>query len=90
MCVRAFGRSSDNRILMLGTPSAGSYSIPRLLLGRDALIRSLARWDLSHDVDELLAVFVRFPGILALLPRDDGSGFDFRQLQTVIEDLLGS
>jgi hypothetical protein len=56
------------RVLMLGTPNRGSYSIARILAGQDRLIRILAAADLRHDQYELLEFIRQFEGILELLP----------------------
>ncbi len=56
------------RLVMLGTPNHGSWSIARMLAGHDELTRMLARWDFSHSHQELLAYMVQFPGVLELLP----------------------
>ena len=56
------------RLVLLGTPTAGSYVIPRLLLGRERSLRMLAALDRQHSVKELVAVLGRFPGLLEMLP----------------------
>ncbi|HEB68162.1 MAG TPA: CHAT domain-containing protein, partial [Desulfobulbus sp.] len=60
-----------SRILMLGTPNRGSYSIPRIFARQERMIQTLALADLRHDQDQLLDVLRKFPGILELLPVDD-------------------
>ncbi len=59
-----------SRVLMLGTPNRGSWSIPRIFARQDRLIKTLAAADLRHDHDELLDVLRRFQGMLELLPLD--------------------
>jgi tetratricopeptide (TPR) repeat protein/pimeloyl-ACP methyl ester carboxylesterase len=61
---------SGSRLLMLGTPNGGSYVIPRMILGRERLLRQLALIDLRHDRRELSEIVSRFRGLLELLPVD--------------------
>ncbi|MBL7764827.1 MAG: CHAT domain-containing protein [Chitinophagaceae bacterium] len=56
------------RILLLGTPWLGSYRIPNVLAGRDGIIKTISKLDLSHTTGELVDLFAKFPGILSLLP----------------------
>jgi pimeloyl-ACP methyl ester carboxylesterase len=56
------------RLIMLGTPNAGSYVIPRLLLGHERLLKLFTVADFAHDKKELLDIFARYPGILEMLP----------------------
>ena len=76
-----FAEHPDARVLMLGTPSRGSMSIPRLLLGRDELIGQLSLLDPFHGRQDLLQIFRRLPGILALLPQNTAD-FDFSSVDT--------
>jgi pimeloyl-ACP methyl ester carboxylesterase len=59
---------SGGRLLMLGTPNGGSFVIPRLLLGRERLMRQLALLDLRHSQRQLLDIVSRYPGLLEMLP----------------------
>ena len=61
---------SGSRVLMLGTPNRGSWSIPRIFAGQDRLVKILAAADLRHDHNELLDVLREFQGVLELLPLD--------------------
>lgn len=58
----------QSRLVMLGTPNAGSHAVLRMLLGRDGLLQGLAMVDSEHTLSELLAIFTRYPGLLTLLP----------------------
>jgi pimeloyl-ACP methyl ester carboxylesterase len=60
-----------SRVLMLGTPNRGSWSIPRIFARQDRLIKMLAAADLRHNHNELLNVLREFQGMLELLPLDD-------------------
>lgn len=61
-------KREGNRLVMLGTPNRGSYSVARLLLGHDRLARLLALLDFKHDLKSILKVLIHFPGILEMLP----------------------
>ncbi|WP_341835988.1 CHAT domain-containing protein [Chitinophaga pollutisoli] len=54
--------------LLLGSPLGGTYRIPQLLFGEDAVMRQLAGLDLYHSTAELTEVFAGLPGLLCLLP----------------------
>ncbi|MBL3599258.1 MAG: CHAT domain-containing protein [gamma proteobacterium endosymbiont of Lamellibrachia anaximandri] len=62
---------TGSRVLMLGTPNRGSYSIPRIFSRQDSTVKMLALADLRHNQDQLLAVLSEFRGMLELLPVDD-------------------
>ena len=78
-----------SRVLMLGTPNRGSYSIPRIFARQDRLIRILAAADLRHDHDELLAVLRKFQGILELLPVDADHRLPAEELWHDFQEVLG-
>jgi pimeloyl-ACP methyl ester carboxylesterase len=59
---------AGGRLIMLGTPNHGSFSVPQVITGVDALVRKLALLDLTHSRAELLDVFTSFPGLYQLLP----------------------
>lgn len=65
------------RVLMLGTPNEGSYEIPRVLLGMGRNINLVAMLDLTQNKKTLLQQFVRYPGLLNLLPAF--GAIDFRE-----------
>lgn len=58
----------QSRLVMLGTPNGGSYSVLRMLLGRDPMLQGLALVDAEHTLVEWLEFFSGCPGLLALLP----------------------
>lgn len=70
------------RILLLGSPLRGSFRIASVLFGEDELIKQLALIDFKNTKKQLLETFVKFPGILGLLPHDSDSGNDFGQTVT--------
>ena len=57
------------RLIMLGTPNQGAYSMVENLLGKGDTLRSLARLDLGHDLRQVLEIVGGFPGALQLLPK---------------------
>lgn len=60
--------SKGFRLLFLGAPLGGSFRIPYVLFGQDAIISKLSMIDIFHTKKELLQVFSQMPGILSLLP----------------------
>ena len=56
------------RVVMLGTPNRGSYSIVMTLTGDERMVQLLALADLEHSQAELQAVLAGFPGLYDLLP----------------------
>jgi pimeloyl-ACP methyl ester carboxylesterase len=56
------------RVVLLGTPLEGSWSIVDLLLGRDPTLRRLALVDVMHTAPQLLSWIRTFPGVLEMLP----------------------
>jgi len=57
-----------SRLVMLGTPNNGSFSILHVLLGRDKILRMLAALDFRHSKREILEIISRYIGVLNLLP----------------------
>lgn len=71
----------QSRFIMLGTPNKGSYSIPRVLVGQEKLVKLLALIDLKNSKKEILEIISQYPGILNMLPRSD-SGMDLYSQST--------
>jgi hypothetical protein len=63
------------RFIMLGTPNGGSYAIPAMLIGRDALVKKLALVDLRNTHAALLGTITSFEGVLNLLPYEGARDF---------------
>src|ERR1043165_5294799 len=59
---------AGGRLIMLGTPNHGSFSIPQVITGLEGLVRKLARLDLRHDRQELLETFNSFVGSYQMMP----------------------
>lgn len=75
-------KSKDFRLIFLGAPLGGSFRIPTVLFGQDAIINSLNMLDRIHTKKELLNMFSRFPGILSLLPLTTDTPNDFAEMTT--------
>ncbi|MCC3159007.1 CHAT domain-containing protein [Hymenobacter sp. 15J16-1T3B] len=65
---RLRGDGSGGRLVMLGTPNYGSFSIAQALTGTDKLVRWLAKLDLKNALPEVLATLNTFAGTYQLLP----------------------
>lgn len=74
--------SKGFRMLFLGSPLGGSFRIPSVLFGEDAIIQKLSKLDLFHTKEGLLKMFSKFPGILALLPLTTDPKNDFAKMET--------
>lgn len=59
------------RLVMLGTPNGGSHAITELLVGQSSTLRKLAFLGTTPSQREMLDVVIHFPGVLAMLPKDD-------------------
>lgn len=58
-----------SRLIMLGTPNAGSLAAVQALRGTYSVVRKIAMLDLRHDAEYLARnVFATFPGLHELLP----------------------
>ncbi len=68
------------RLVMLGTPNSGSHAVTELLMGRSSILRQLAFLDTVHSTRDLLTIIARFPGLLAMLPKDNRE--DYFALET--------
>jgi CHAT domain-containing protein len=68
------------RLVMLGTPNGGSHAITELIVARSSILHQLTRIDIQHSPRDLLEILVRFPGVLAMLPKD--SREDYFSLET--------
>lgn len=62
------GAGRGGRLVMLGTPNRGSFAIPLTLSGAEKVVQLLAKADLHHSLEELLAIVGTFPGMYQMLP----------------------
>ncbi|MEO6290637.1 MAG: CHAT domain-containing protein [Ginsengibacter sp.] len=65
---KKLNESDGFKLLFLGAPLGGSFRIPFVIMGRDAIIEKLSKIDIFHTKKELLNMFSRMPGLLSLLP----------------------
>ncbi|MGI9493593.1 MAG: CHAT domain-containing protein, partial [Geminicoccaceae bacterium] len=72
---RKFKAKEGSRLVMLGTPNRGSFSIARMLMGKEKTTGLLALLDTKHGEKELLNFIRRFLGVLELLPADSHHNF---------------
>jgi hypothetical protein len=59
--------AKGGRLVQLGTPTRGSFAIPRVLWGVDSSVKMLAMID-PAPLDDLCAIFASWPGVLEMLP----------------------
>jgi pimeloyl-ACP methyl ester carboxylesterase len=64
----ALRRSHQGRLIMLGTPNRGSYSVPQLLHGYHSTLNTLALLDLRHSKGDIVRVLRGWPGVHAMDP----------------------
>ncbi|MEM6966411.1 MAG: CHAT domain-containing protein, partial [Bacteroidota bacterium] len=77
---------SGFRCLLLGTPWQGSYLIPEIITGIGSRIKSISRLALFQSRQELLGIFVKYPGLLELLPiYEEAHEFENRQLWEALQ-----
>ncbi len=62
------GDGRGGRLIMMGTPNYGSFAIPQAMTGDEKLVRWLARFDLEHDLAEILEIINTFVGSYQMLP----------------------
>jgi len=79
---KRLNESKDFRMLFLGSPLGGSFRIPAVLFGQDAIINKLAKIDIFHTKKELISMFSQMPGILSLLPLTTDAENDFANEET--------
>jgi CHAT domain-containing protein/pimeloyl-ACP methyl ester carboxylesterase len=75
-------RSAGFRLVFLGSPLGGSFRIPSVLFGQDAIIDKLSKIDIFHTKEELLQTFSQLPGLLSLLPFSTDQENDFANAAT--------
>ncbi len=65
---REFTRRPGHRVVLMGTPIRGSFSIPLVFLGREQILRKLAMLDITQSRRSILKIVSRYQGLLELLP----------------------
>jgi len=61
----------NSRLIMFGTPNAGSYEAVRWLTGWNPTQTKLTLLDFAHDAVGVVNIVNRYPGLLELLPSAD-------------------
>jgi pimeloyl-ACP methyl ester carboxylesterase len=56
------------RLIMMGTPNYGSFTIPQVMTGAEKLVQWLARIDLTHSLTQVLDIINTFAGSYQMLP----------------------
>jgi len=84
---------SNFKCILLGTPWQGSYGIPEIITGIGGAIKSVSRLAIFQSRKELLEVFVRYSGLLQLLPiheeaHDFGDMELWKTLQVVTDESM--
>lgn len=77
-------KASGFRVLLLGVPWKGSFSVPRIFLGQESTVQRIALLDLKHSRKEIQGIIARYPGLIQLMPRGNDSAktfFDFWNTQ---------
>ncbi|HVL27932.1 MAG TPA: hypothetical protein VM390_07265, partial [Acidimicrobiales bacterium] len=64
-------RAAGGRLVMLGAPTRGSFSIGLTFSGDDKLVRWLAALDLVDTREDVMGVLAGFPGLYELLAAPD-------------------
>jgi pimeloyl-ACP methyl ester carboxylesterase len=62
------GGGRGGRLVMLGTPNRGSFAVPLTLSGAEKLLKLLAKADVDHSLNEILAIVGTFQGLYQMLP----------------------
>ena len=65
-----FAKRNGTRVVLLGTPHAGTYEAVELLLGTHPVAQQLAMLDPKNGLRGVIEILQGFPGILELLPKD--------------------
>jgi pimeloyl-ACP methyl ester carboxylesterase len=56
------------RLVMLGTPNHGSFAVPQILTGLEHMVRLLAKVDLRHSREQIMAIVRTFSGVYEMMP----------------------
>lgn len=64
-------RNRGSRLLMLGTPNAGSYAPVRALLQQHPGCNFVGKWSRQVTAEDVATWASGFPGLLQMLPNDD-------------------
>ncbi len=77
MAMRLLPRHWVRKLIMMGTPNAGSFAAVQALRGTYPFVRRMSRLDRKHSAEQLAAmVFATFPGLYHMLPSQRLDGID--------------
>jgi tetratricopeptide (TPR) repeat protein len=69
-------KTGSGRLVMLGTPNRGSFTIPLTLTGEEMTMKALALIDTRSTREDLVRVVSTFPGVYQMLPSFVGEPAD--------------
>lgn len=67
----SFTSQPGSHTVLLGTPWLGSHLIMEVFTGHQSRVRQINLLDTTHNKEELIRVFNRYPGLYDLLPVND-------------------
>ncbi|MEP7272447.1 MAG: M17 family peptidase N-terminal domain-containing protein, partial [Acidobacteriota bacterium] len=76
------------RLVMMGTPNYGSFTVPQVLTGVEQLVNLLSKVDLRHNLGQILEITNTFVGSYEMLPAPDKLPEEMQALYR--EDAWGS
>jgi pimeloyl-ACP methyl ester carboxylesterase len=76
--------SRGGRLVMLGTPSYGSFAVPQIITGLEPMVRKLALLDLPHGLDGVRNIVNTFPGLYQMLP----SPFELERMEGLYQERI--
>jgi hypothetical protein len=62
------GLKVGGRLVMLGTPNHGSFTVPQVITGLESIVKRLSLLNFRHKASELLHVFNSFVGSYQMMP----------------------
>ena len=65
---RGLNGAGSGRLVMLGTPNLGSFTIPLTLTGDEMILKALAVVDVKSSREDLIGTVATFPGVYQMLP----------------------
>ncbi len=68
------------KLVFLGSPLLGSHRILTVLFGLDGIIKKLSFLDIHHSKKELVEIFSKLSGVLALLPFTNSKEDDYANI----------
>jgi hypothetical protein len=82
-------RRGGHRVVLMGTPINGSFTIPLVLLGRESTLKKLAMLDLRNSREEMLEIVAEYQGLLDLLPAVENRAMFERAFWNRLHELHG-